>query len=99
MPGPTEIVRAAVELPIALVRLAWRVLPLGGSDSDADIRVSPTPVPPREADWGPPEPPDVLVDDHVEVEVEVVAESADPEVEEGPGPELHVDDRLRGGRP
>lgn len=37
-------------------------------------------------------------DDHVEVELEVVAESADPEATDPPGPQLHVDEPWDGYR-
>ena len=106
MPGPTEIVRAAVELPLSVARFAWGLLPFG-SDSDPDESVRegrvndapPTAYPEaREADWGPADPPESLVDDHVEVETELVAESADPEAVDGPGPEFHVDEPWDGYR-
>jgi hypothetical protein len=36
---------------------------------------------------------DFFEEDHVEQEVELVAESADPEATDEPGPEIHVEDR------
>jgi hypothetical protein len=36
--------------------------------------------------------------DHVDAEVEVVAESADPEATDAPGPQLHVDEPWEGYR-
>ena len=39
--------------------------------------------------------PDQDLGGHVDPEVEVVAESADPEATEPPGPDIHVDDALK----
>jgi hypothetical protein len=64
-------------------------------DVDVDVDAAPSePVaPPRPpvAD-SPPAVPDELIPDHVDEEVVLVAELAEEGAEEGPGPELHVDE-------
>ena len=97
MPGPEQLVRAAVALPVAIVRtvagIAWDLLPGTGA---AERPVAQPPVPSPE----PPPVPDIEDDlgGHIETEVEVVAVSADPEAPDPPGPELHVDEPWEGYR-
>ena len=110
MPGPDQLIRAAVGLPFAITRRVvgtlWGLLP-GGDDgpseaetSDLDAAVAADDALTRERE--PVEEAPVLPDDdlggHIEPEVELVAESADPEVPDGPGPDLHVDEPWDGYR-
>jgi hypothetical protein len=48
---------------------------------------------------GPPAVPDELVPDHVDEEPVLVAEFAEPGAEDGPGPELEIDEPLERLRP
>ena len=111
MPGPEQVIRAAVTLPITVgLGIARRVfgvveglVPGGGDDgdrpepetADLDIEIATDDAMTRERD--PVEEAPLVSDDdfggHVEPEVEVVAESADPEAPAEPGPEIHVEDR------
>ncbi len=107
MPGPEQLIRAAVTLPVGIAR---RVLGLvGGLLPDGDEADRPDPEPAdldtaiaaddaMTRDRDPVEEAPLRPDDdlggHIEPEVEVVAESADPEVSEPPGAEIHVDDEL-----
>jgi len=97
-------VRAAVTLPFKIARtvtdIALGLLPGGESDddtpaeADVDIMVAADDAMTRERE--PVEEAPLLADDdggtdHVDTEVEVVAESADPEATEPPGPEIHIE--------
>ena len=107
MPGPEQLIRAAVALPVTIVRtvagIAWDLLPgTGAADTPVAEPPVPSPVSPHPP-VVPPEPPPVpdIEDDlggHIETEVEVVAVSADPEAPDPPGPELHVDEPWEGYR-
>ena len=117
MPGPEQLIRAAVALPVTIVRtvagIAWELLP-GTGAAETPVAEPPVPSPARRVvppeprvvsphpPVVPPEPPPVpdIEDDldHIEVEVEVVAVSADPEAPDPPGPELHVDEPWEGYR-
>jgi hypothetical protein len=103
MPGPEQIIRVAVTLPFTLARkaagIALGLLP-GGKDEDAtpaeadvDTMVAADDAMTRERE--PTEEAPLLPDDdsegHVDTEVEVVAESADPEAT-GPGADVRVED-------
>jgi hypothetical protein len=76
-----------------LVKVAERLL--GGEDERpepyAAPRPQPQPQPPprRESVYRADEPPEPI---HIEVEEELVAEVADPGAEEGPGPQISVDE-------
>ena len=105
MPGPQQLIRAAVGLPVAIVRIAWGLLPGTGHDpddprpDDVEIRVAADDAMTRErADVEEAAPPDEPFGGHVEPEVELVAESADVEATEPAGPELHVDEPWDGYR-
>ena len=110
MPGPEQLIRSAVTLPVTVgLGIARRVfgvvggfLPGGGVDerpepetADLDIEIATDDAMTRERD--PVEEAPLLPDDdlggHVEPEVELVAESTDPDAAEPPGPEVHVEDR------
>jgi hypothetical protein len=107
MPGPDQLIRAAVGLPFGIARRVLGVvgglLPgETGSDTepatepvDLDIAVAVDDAMTRERD--PVEEAPLVPDDdlggHVEPEVELVAESADPEAVNPPGPEIHVEER------
>jgi hypothetical protein len=104
MPGPEQLVRAAVALPVAIVRtvagIAWDLLPGTGAAEQPQAQ-PPVPSPaPRVVPPAPPPVPDIEGDlgGHIETEVEVVAVSADPEAPDPPGPELHVDEPWEGYR-
>ena len=110
MPGPDQLIRAAVGLPFAITRRVvgtlWGLLPGGDDDrpepatADPDVAIAVDDALTRERE--PAEETGVLPDDdlggHVEPEVELVAESADPEAPDPPGPELHVDEPWEGYR-
>jgi hypothetical protein len=113
MPGPEQLVRAAVTLPLTIVRQVVGVigglLPGGDDDepvrapraaSDLDAAVAADDALTRERD--PVEEAPLMPDDdlggHVEPEIELVAESADIEATEPAGPELHVDEPWEGYR-
>ncbi|HYH59475.1 MAG TPA: hypothetical protein VD790_09680 [Thermoleophilaceae bacterium] len=114
MPGPEQLIRAGIALPVAVVRrtagMARGLLPFGGDQQPSNEHDQPS----NEQRATSNESPEVAVavdealsrdrdpveeaalddDDltgHVEAEVEVVAESADPGAE-SIGPEIHVDD-------
>jgi hypothetical protein len=104
MPGPEQIIRVAVTLPVGVARrvlgLVGGLLP-GGEDerpepdmTDVEVAIAADDAMTRERD--PAEEAVLLSDDdgtgHVETEVELVAESADPEATEPPGPEIRIDD-------
>ena len=105
MPGPERIIRAAVMLPFKIARtmtgVALALLPGGQdgheapTDPDLDIMVAADDAMTRERE--PVEEAPLLPDDdgagHVDTEVEVVAESADPEATDPPGPEIHMERR------
>jgi hypothetical protein len=110
MPGPEQVIRAAVTLPISLgLGLARRVIGvvdglLSGDDEpdtaplptdDVEVAVAADDAMTRERE--PVEEAPLLPDDdlsgHVEPETELVAETADEEAAEPPGPEIHVEDR------
>jgi hypothetical protein len=107
MPGPEQLIRVAVTLPFTIARtvagIALGLLPGGHEDDDApteadvDIMVAADDAMTRERE--PIEEAPLLPDDdgagHVDTEAEVVAESADPEAEDPPGAEIHIDDGLR----
>ena len=112
MPGPEQLIRTAITLPVAIVRrvagVAWSLVPGVGDDTydartpapdpepvDLDIAVAADDALTRERDPVEEAAP-VAVEDpvHVEPEVELVAESADPGATEPPGAEVHVDDDL-----
>ena len=105
MPGPDQLIRTAVGLPLGVARriagIAGGLLPgRDGEPAEADAPDVETAVDEALArDREPVEEAALAVDDplggHVEPEVELVAESADPEIAEPPGPEIHVDDSLR----
>ena len=115
MPGPEQLIRGAVALPVAIVRrvtgVAWGLIPgTGGEDEQDDRAPAPADVEveiavaaddamtrEREPVEEAPLVPDADLGGHVEPEVEVVAESADPEATEPPGPEVHVDGSLERG--
>jgi len=105
MPGPEQLVRTAVTLPFAIARrvvgIAVGLLPMGGDEpepetTDVEVAIAADDALTRERD--PAEEASFLPDDdlegHVEPEVELVAESADPEAATGPGPEIHVEGDL-----
>lgn len=117
MPGPEQLIRAAVGLPVAVARRLFGIvgglLPGGGDDArpepaerpdpdttDLDIARAVDEALTRERD--PVEAPAAAPDDdlggHIEPEVELVAESADAEAPDPPGPELHVDEPWEGYR-
>ena len=109
MPGPEQVIRVAVGLPFAIARrvvgIAWGLVPGTGDGDDPhaahvekvdlDAAVAADDAMTRERE--PVEEATAVLDDdlggHVEPEVELVAESADPEATEPPGPEIHVEDR------
>jgi hypothetical protein len=111
MPGPEQLIRAAVTLPVKVgLGLARRVygvveglLPGGdGTDpepetADLDIEIAADDAMTRERDPVEEAPlvPDDDLEGHVEPEVEVVAESTDPDAAEPPGPDVHVDEAVR----
>ena len=111
MPGPEQLIRGAVTLPFAIARrvvgIAAGLIPGGDdqpepepTDLDVAIAADDAMTRPREPVEEAPLVPDADLGGHIEPEVEVVAESADPEAEEPPGPEVHVDPSLdRGLRP
>ena len=103
MPGPEQLIRAAIVLPLKIARtatdIALGLLP-GGHDDDevpgdaeVEIRIAADDAMTRERE--PVEEAPLLPDDdgtgHVDTEVEVVAESADPEATDPPGPEIHIE--------
>lgn len=104
---PDQLIRVAVGLPVAITRravgIAWSLIPgTGGDDerpepdaTDVDIAIAADDAMTRDRE--PVEEAAVLPDDglggHVEPEVEVVAESADEDATEAPGPDVHVEDR------
>jgi hypothetical protein len=106
MPGPDQVVRAAVALPLGIARrvlgIVGGLLPVGGvttdrpepEASDLDIVIAADDAMTRERD--PVEEAAVTADDalggHVEPEIELVAESTDPDATEPPGPEIHFED-------
>jgi hypothetical protein len=96
-------VGAAITLPFKVARtvtgIALGLLPGGGGDDDppptaADVDIMVAADDAMTRDREPVEEATVLLDDddtgHVDTEVEVVAESADPGAT-GPGPEIHID--------
>jgi hypothetical protein len=103
MPGPEQIIRVAVTLPFTIVRKATGIaigLLSGGraehdppTETDVDVMVAADDAMTRERE--PVEEAPLLPDDdgagHVDTEVEVVAESADPEAT-GPGADVRVED-------
>ena len=106
MPGPEQLVRAAVVLPFAIARrvvgIAAGLVPGRGDEPepepvDVDVAIAADDAMTRERE--PVEEAPLLPDDdlggHIEPEVEVVAESADPEATEPPGPDVHIDDALK----
>jgi hypothetical protein len=108
MPGPEQLIRGAITLPFAIARrvvgIAAGLLPGDGDQAepepeptDVDIAIAADDAMTRERD--PVEEAPLLPDDdlggHIEPEVEVVAESADPEATDPPGPDVHVDDALK----
>lgn len=112
MPGPEQVVKAFVTLPFTVARrvagLLGGLLP-GGDDTpdrparpDPQARAAATEAlarerePVEEAIFTPDD--DFFEDDHVESEVELVAESADVGATEPPGPQLHVDEPWDGYR-
>lgn len=106
MPGPEQLIRGAVTLPFSIGRkvmgIAAGLIP-GGDDqpepetTDLDIAIAADDAMTREREPVEEAPlvPDEDLGGHIEPEVEVVAESADPEATEPPGPEVHVDRGLR----
>ena len=108
MPGPERLIREAVTLPFGIARrvlglVGW-LLPGGDEEPDTaplpteDVEIAVAADDAMTRDRDPVEEAPLLPDDalggHVETEVEVVAESADPEVSDAPGAEIHVDDEL-----
>jgi hypothetical protein len=110
IPGPEQLIRTAVALPLGVARrvlvIVGGLLPGGEATGrpqpdapprpeDVEIAVAADDAMTRERD--PIEEAALLPDDdlggHVEPEVELVAESTDPEATEPPGPEIHVEDR------
>lgn len=106
IPGPDQIIRVAVGLPLGIARRVFGLLGdlvPGGDDSerpepdttDVDIAIAADDAMTRDRD--PIEEAAVTADDglggHVEPEVELVAESTDPEATQPPGPEIHIEDR------
>jgi len=103
MPGPEQLIRVAVTLPFKIARtltdVALGLLPAEQredevpTDPDLDVMVAADDAMTRER--APVEEATVVFDEddtgHVDTEVEVVAESADPEATESPGPEIHID--------
>ena len=103
MPGPEQLIRAAIVLPLKIARtatdIALGLLPGGHDDDDVpgdaevEIRIAADDAMTRERE--PVEEAPLLPDDdgtgHVDTEVEVVAESADPEATDPPGPEIHIE--------
>ncbi len=101
MPGPEQLIRVAVLLPFKIAQtvtsIAIGLLPGDGdddppTDANVDIMVAADDAMTRERD--PVEEATVVLDDeteHVDAQVEIVAQSADPEATESPGPEIHVD--------
>ena len=115
MPGPEQVIRAAVVLPFRVARrvvgFAAGLLPGDGTGDAADERGPEPDVDPREAaadalrrERDPVEEPAfepaaaAAPEEHVEAEVELVAESADLEATEPPGPQLRVDEPWDGYR-
>jgi hypothetical protein len=104
MPGPEQLIRGAIALPFGVARrvfglVGW-LLPGGGDGdepepetADLDIEIAADDAMTRERD--PVEEAPLVPDDdlsgHIEPEIEVVAESADPEVSDTPGPEIRVE--------
>jgi hypothetical protein len=107
MPSPEQLVRTAVVLPFRIahgvVGIAAGLLPGRGDEPetepiDVDIAIAADDAMTRErepVEEAPLVPDDDDLGGHVEPEVEVVAESADPEATEPPGAEVHVDDALK----
>jgi hypothetical protein len=109
VPGPEQVIRTAVVLPWTITRrvvgFGLSLLP-GRGDPDTvpsgDVAVeAATEALERDRDrtepiFTPDE--DFFDDDHVEQEVELVAESADAEATEPPGAQLHVDEPWEGYR-
>jgi hypothetical protein len=109
IPGPLKVIETAVRVPIAVARFALSLVTGGGSDEASAeeaatqrYAAAPDTAFPRrqtrEAGFQPKAPEDLppeLVEDHIEVPVEKVAESADPGAEDPPGPELHIDEALK----
>jgi hypothetical protein len=99
------VIRVAVTLPFTIARrltgIALGLLPGGHGDDDTtvdedvEIMVAADDAMTRERE--PVEEATLPLDDdgpgHVDSEAEVVAESADPEATDPPGPEIHVEDR------
>ena len=112
MPGPEQVIRAAVGLPLAVARRVFEIVGglLPGDDgddrpepepeiTDVDIARAVDDAMTRERDpVEEPAPPDDDLVGHIEPEVELVAESADAEAPDPPGPELHVDEPWEGYR-
>ena len=106
MPRPDQLIRAAVTLPVGFARwavgIAWGLVPGTGGDerpepeaTDVEVAIAADDAMTRARE--PVEETAVLPDDdlggHVEPEVEVVAESADAEATDAPGPDIHIEDR------
>ena len=115
MPGPDQLIRAAVALPVAIVRrvagIAAGLLPSGDDveapsrpavDLDLDAAVAAEEAlardrqPPEEAIFTPDD--DFFEEEHVDSDIVLVAESADVEATQPPGPEIHVDEPWDGYR-
>jgi hypothetical protein len=111
MPSPEQVIRTLVGVPLGLARrvarLGRELLP-GRGDREApppprapvpDAHAAAARALRRERDRSEePPPPDADLAGHVESEVELVAESADIEATEPPGPQLSVEEPWEGYR-
>ena len=109
MPGPEQLIRAAVMLPIEVTRrVVGPVLGLVGgllpgddeppepdtTDMEVEVAIAADDAMTRDRDpveEAPLVPEDDDLSGHVEQDVELVAESTDPEASGAPGPEIHVE--------
>ena len=105
MPGPEQLIRTAIVLPLRITRgvieFGLGLLPGGAPDDDMRFDVAPRATA-AEREREPTEELPPIEDDlsgHVEAETKLVAEAADAEASDAaPGPELHVDEPWEGYR-
>ena len=93
MPGPEQLIRTAIALPLRITRgvieFGLGLLPGGPPDDAAEPRTSRSTTHMRGSG---------TFDGEGGVEVELVAESADAEAPDSPGPQVHVDEPWEGYR-